>query len=69
MDDVSVVNHWLVNWKHYEKTSEEWLKRMDKNLATIKPTMESTYGKDQAVKMDCLSANVLYRCCDALWMK
>lgn len=30
--------------------SEEWLKRMDKNLATIKPVMESTYGKDSAVK-------------------
>ncbi|CAI0629302.1 unnamed protein product [Linum tenue] len=30
--------------------SEEWLKRMDKNMGSIKPIMESTYGKDQAVK-------------------
>lgn len=30
--------------------SEEWLKRMDQNLASIKPIMESTYGKDSAVK-------------------
>ena len=30
--------------------SEEWLKRMDKNSASIKPIMESTYGKDSAVK-------------------
>ncbi|KAJ4709015.1 (S)-coclaurine N-methyltransferase-like [Melia azedarach] len=49
-DDVSVVDHWLVNGKHYAQTSEEWLKRMDKNLASIKPIIESTYGKDQAVK-------------------
>ncbi|KAJ4830155.1 hypothetical protein Tsubulata_042905 [Turnera subulata] len=49
-DDVSIVNHWLVNGKHYSKTSEEWLKRMDKNLASIKPIMESTYGKDQSLK-------------------
>ncbi|KAB2080013.1 hypothetical protein ES319_A05G041500v1 [Gossypium barbadense] len=49
-DDVSVVNHWLMNGKHYAKTSEEWLKRMDRSLASIKPIMESTYGKDQAVK-------------------
>uniref|UniRef100_A0A2N9HHY6 (S)-coclaurine N-methyltransferase n=1 Tax=Fagus sylvatica TaxID=28930 RepID=A0A2N9HHY6_FAGSY len=49
-DDVSFVNHWLVNGKHYAQTSEEWLKRMDQNLASIKPTMESTYGKDSAVK-------------------
>ena len=30
--------------------SEEWLKRMDKNMGCIKPIMESTYGKDSAVK-------------------
>ncbi|OIS95929.1 PREDICTED: (S)-coclaurine N-methyltransferase-like [Nicotiana attenuata] len=49
-DDVSVVNHWLVNGKHYAQTSEEWLKRMDQNKTSIKPIMESTYGKDSAVK-------------------
>lgn len=49
-DDVSVVNHWLVNGKHYAQTSEEWLTRMDQNLPDIKPIMESTYGKDQALK-------------------
>ncbi|XP_054798618.1 (S)-coclaurine N-methyltransferase-like isoform X2 [Prosopis cineraria] len=49
-DDVTIVNHWLVNGKHYAKTSEEWLKRMDQNLTSIKPIMESTYGKDSAVK-------------------
>ncbi|PSS19342.1 (S)-coclaurine N-methyltransferase [Actinidia chinensis var. chinensis] len=49
-DDVSILNHWLVNGKHYAKTSEEWLKRMDKNMGCIKPIMESTYGKDSAVK-------------------
>ncbi|XP_059274849.1 (S)-coclaurine N-methyltransferase-like [Lycium ferocissimum] len=49
-DDVSVVNHWLVNGKHYAQTSEEWLKRMDQNKNSIKPIMESTYGKDSAVK-------------------
>ncbi|KAG9133477.1 hypothetical protein Leryth_013284 [Lithospermum erythrorhizon] len=30
--------------------SEEWLKRMDCNLKAIRPIMESTYGKDSAVK-------------------
>ena len=30
--------------------SEEWLKRMDRNLDSIKPIMESTYGNDSAVK-------------------
>lgn len=49
-DDVSVVDHWLVNGNHYAQTSEEWLKRMDQNSNAIKPIMESTYGKDSALK-------------------
>ncbi|XP_057959261.1 (S)-coclaurine N-methyltransferase isoform X2 [Malania oleifera] len=49
-DDVSVVDHWLVNGRHYQQTSEEWLKRMDQNMASIRSIMESTYGKDSATK-------------------
>ncbi|XP_015884429.3 (S)-coclaurine N-methyltransferase-like isoform X1 [Ziziphus jujuba] len=49
-DDVSVVDHWLVNGKHFAQTSEEWLKRMDQNISFIKPIMETTYDKDSAVK-------------------
>lgn len=30
--------------------SDEWLKRMDKNLASIKKMMETTYGNEEAVK-------------------
>ncbi|KAG9133478.1 hypothetical protein Leryth_013285 [Lithospermum erythrorhizon] len=37
--------------KHFHTIlSEEWLKRMDCNLKAIRPIMESTYGKDSAVK-------------------
>ncbi|KAL9259331.1 (S)-coclaurine N-methyltransferase-like protein [Drosera capensis] len=49
-DDVSIVDHWLVNGNHYALTSEEWLKRMDRNLSSIRPIMESTYGKESSVK-------------------
>ncbi|KAL4195245.1 hypothetical protein AMTRI_Chr05g63660 [Amborella trichopoda] len=49
-DDVSIVDHWLVNGKHYAQTSEEWLKRMDNTSASIRPIMEATYGKDAATK-------------------
>ncbi|XP_078432110.1 (S)-coclaurine N-methyltransferase-like isoform X3 [Wolffia australiana] len=49
-DDVAVVNHWLVNGKHYAQTSEDWLKKMDENATVIRPIMESTYGRDEATK-------------------
>ncbi|KAJ8470931.1 hypothetical protein OPV22_025274 [Ensete ventricosum] len=49
-DDVTVLNHWLLNGTHYARTSEEWLKRMDGNLTSIRPIFEATYGKDSATK-------------------
>ncbi|OAY68021.1 (S)-coclaurine N-methyltransferase [Ananas comosus] len=49
-DDVTVVNHWLVNGTHYARTSEEWLKRMDQNITSVRPIFESTYGKESATK-------------------
>ncbi|KAL6839388.1 hypothetical protein ACP4OV_030658 [Aristida adscensionis] len=49
-EDVSVVNHWLVSGTHYARTSEEWLIRMDKNIASIRPIFEETYGKESTTK-------------------
>nr|AWJ64115.1 Norpseudo-ephedrine N-methyltransferase [Ephedra sinica] len=49
-DDVSVVDHWLINGKHYAQTSEEWLKRMDHNLSSILPIFNETYGENAAKK-------------------
>ncbi|URE18482.1 rRNA small subunit methyltransferase G [Musa troglodytarum] len=49
-DDVAVLNHWLLNGTHYARTSEEWLKRMDSNLTSIRPIFEATYGMDSATK-------------------
>ncbi|XP_047083230.1 (S)-coclaurine N-methyltransferase-like [Lolium rigidum] len=49
-EDVSMVNHWLVSGTHYARTSEEWLKLMDKNITTIRPIFEKTYGKESATK-------------------
>ncbi|EPS60811.1 hypothetical protein M569_13990, partial [Genlisea aurea] len=49
-DDVSVVDHWLVNGKHYAQTSEEWLKKMDRNSSSAKKIIEATYGRESAVK-------------------
>ncbi|KAJ8470932.1 hypothetical protein OPV22_025275 [Ensete ventricosum] len=49
-DDVAVLDHWLLG-THYARTSEEWLKRMDSNLTSIRTIFEATYdGKDSATK-------------------
>ena len=40
--------HWRVNGRHYQETSECWLRNMDRNRRAIMPVMESTYGKAEA---------------------
>ncbi|KAF9616965.1 hypothetical protein IFM89_033035 [Coptis chinensis] len=51
-DDVSVVNHWTLSGKHFSRTNEEWLKRLDANLDVIKPMFETLMGnEEEAVKL------------------
>ncbi len=35
---------WIVNGRHYGRTSNAWLKKMDDNIATIRPIFEKTYA-------------------------
>lgn len=49
-DDLKIDKHWVVNGTNYGKTSEAWLSNMDKHKKEIMPILETTYGKDQAVK-------------------
>ncbi|RGB30295.1 cyclopropane-fatty-acyl-phospholipid synthase-like protein [Rhizophagus diaphanus] len=44
-----LVNQWVVNGKHYGKTSEEWLKLLDKNKKPAMEYLAKTYGKENAV--------------------
>ncbi|CAK9271016.1 unnamed protein product [Sphagnum jensenii] len=44
-DDVSILNQWYVNGKHYAQTSEEWLKKLDRELRTIRPIFAKAYGE------------------------
>ncbi|KAH7439541.1 hypothetical protein KP509_04G066100 [Ceratopteris richardii] len=43
---VSIEDHWNVNGKHYSKTSEEWLKRMDANVEKLEPLFHEIYGSE-----------------------
>ncbi|KAL2915263.1 hypothetical protein HK105_205128 [Polyrhizophydium stewartii] len=45
--DLEVIDRWTVSGTHYAKTSEEWLKRMDKNKSKIIPLFTETYGSTE----------------------
>ena len=43
--DLKIQNQWTVNGVHYQKTSEDWLKLLDKNEATVRKLFAKTYGE------------------------
>lgn len=45
-DNLAIVNSWVVNGQHYQKTCRLWLENMDKNKAAILPIFKDTYGID-----------------------
>ena len=47
-DDLRLVERWRWSGRHYAKTSEAWLARMDANRAALWPLFESVYGAGQA---------------------
>jgi cyclopropane-fatty-acyl-phospholipid synthase len=64
--DVKIVDHWQVNGKHYQLTSEAWLKNMDANGAAIMPILEKTYGKEESLKW-WVYWRVFFMACAELW--
>ena len=65
-DDLKIVNQWAVNGTHYSKTSEAWLRNMDKHKAEIIPLFEKTYGKENAIKW-WVYWRIFYMACAELW--
>jgi len=42
--DLRLEEHWKLNGRHYARTAEAWLERMNKNAAAIERVLERTYG-------------------------
>ncbi|KAI3871793.1 hypothetical protein MKW92_037553 [Papaver armeniacum] len=48
-DDVSVVDHWVLNGMHMARSQEEWAKKLDKNLEVAKEVLKPGLGSEEAV--------------------
>lgn len=44
--DLHILDHWVVNGRHYQQTANHWLENFDRNLETIRPILRSTYGSE-----------------------
>ncbi len=65
-EDLSIEKHWRVSGLHYHKTSEAWLRNMDKHKKEIIPLFENTYGKKQALKW-WVYWRIFFMACAELW--
>lgn len=58
--------HWQINGRHYQQTSEDWLRNMDENEPTLLRVMAETYGAAQA-KRWWLRWRIFFLACAELW--
>jgi len=49
-DDLAIERHWAVNGRHYEKTCNAWLAKMDENKGEVLKVLGGVYGEENAYK-------------------
>lgn len=45
--DLSIEKHWQINGRHYARTLEAWLVKMDQQEGKVREIFQRTYGSDQ----------------------
>ena len=48
--DLLLREHWQVDGRHYQLTSEAWLAKMDASRDTLMPLLAKTYGEQHATR-------------------
>jgi cyclopropane-fatty-acyl-phospholipid synthase len=64
--DLGLLDHWQVDGRNYQQTSEHWLQNMDRNRAAIEPILADTYGP-QNVRRWWVYWRVFFMSCAELW--
>jgi glycine/D-amino acid oxidase-like deaminating enzyme len=49
VQDLAVFDHWRLDGRHYQRTLEAWLDRMDRSRGRIMPTLREAYGDDATI--------------------
>jgi cyclopropane-fatty-acyl-phospholipid synthase len=64
--DLKLEDRWIVDGKHYSRTSEHWLQNMDRHRAQIEPIFAQTYGEDHVTRW-WVYWRVFFMSCAELW--
>jgi len=65
-DDLSIRHHWVVNGRHYQRTSEAWLRRMDRHRAEVLALFADVYGASEARRWF-VRWRIFFMACAELW--
>lgn len=65
-DDLKLVDHWQVNGRHYEQTTNLWLQNMDRYRAELRPLLAATYGAEHETRW-WVYWRVFFMSCAELW--
>jgi len=47
--DFEIKQHWWVSGQHYERTSNQWLEKLDANKKALMPVLQACYGDEAAI--------------------
>jgi cyclopropane-fatty-acyl-phospholipid synthase len=65
-DHLAVEKHWRFNGRHYSRTAEAWLKKMDANRREIMPILREVYGRQDAARWF-QRWRIFFMACAELW--
>ena len=66
-EDLTCLDHWIVNGTHYAQTSEAWLKLLDNNTVNALQILKKAYGNDQEARTWLNRWRVFYLSCAELF--
>ena len=64
--DLRLADHWQVDGRHYQLTSEAWLRNMDAHRRELLPILAGTYGQGEASRW-WVYWRVFFMSCAELW--
>ncbi|MCS6946505.1 MAG: class I SAM-dependent methyltransferase [Steroidobacteraceae bacterium] len=64
--DLQLLEHWCVDGRHYQMTSEAWLQRMDAARNQIMPVLSQVYGPADATRW-WVYWRIFFMSCAELW--
>ena len=63
---LTICDHWHIDGRHYQRTAEDWLKKMDQHRIEIEPLLAETYGETD-MRRWWVRWRVFFMACAELW--